>query len=76
MATSQQPTVPIAMYGVAAFQILTQLMANLETKGVLSNAERAMLFNNAAAGLTPPNDPGVQSLKQLLWQLSATTQGP
>jgi hypothetical protein len=75
MATPQQVTVPTHLYGVAAFQMLTALMADLEKKGVISNQERAMLFNNASAGLSPPNDPGVQAMKQLLWQLSATVQG-
>ena len=76
MAESQrQITIPLPMYGVAAFQILTLLMAQLVNKGILTNQERAALFNNAAAGLSPVNDPGVQAMKQLLWQLSATTQG-
>ena len=76
MAESQrQITIPLPMYGVAAFQIVTLLMAQLVNKGILTNQERAALFNNASAGLSPVNDPGVQAMKQLLWQLSATTQG-
>ena len=54
MAESQrQITIPLPMYGVAAFQILTLLMAQLVNKGILANQERAALFNNAAAGLSP-----------------------
>jgi hypothetical protein len=67
MAVSRQTPLPAAISGIVAFQLLTQLMALLEAKGVLTNAERANLCNNAASGLSPPNDPRVQAMKQTPW---------
>ena len=74
MAVSKQAPLHPDLCGIAAFQILTQLMALLEAKGTIANAERARLFNNTAAGLAPPNDPRVQDMKSVLWQLAATAQ--
>ena len=74
MTMSRQGPLQTDLCGVAAFQILTQLLALLESKGALTNAERAHLFNFAAASLAPANDPGVQAMKATLWTLAATAQ--
>ena len=74
MAVSPETPMHGDLLGIVAFTILARLMLLLEQKGVLTNAERAKLFDDAGRAFSPSSDPRVRDVKQLLRTLVATIQ--